>query len=179
MQKMDRKKLNHYKHLLEQHKERHQDILDDMENLSLGENDNNNTSDLSNYDNHPAEIASDLFDVEQQIGLKKLQASEIDLIERAKEKIKEGTYGICEDCCKEIDPARLELLPHARLCIDCAREQDEYILRLKGDKRKRRPAEEQVTHASNMNDTLKGEVLFDVLEYGSADSHQDRGGEID
>lgn len=179
MQIMDRKNLNHYKHLLDQHKERHLDILDDMENLALGENDNNNTSELSNYDNHPAEIASDLLDVEQQMGLKKLQTSEIELIERAKEKIEQGTYGICEGCGKDIDPARLELLPHARLCIHCARDQDEHILQLKGDKKKRRPAEEQVTHASNMNDTLKGEVFFDVMEYGSADSHQDRGGEID
>ena len=171
--------MQHFKHLLDQHKERHTDILDDMENLSLGENDNNNTTELSNYDNHPTEIASELFDVEQQMALKKLQASQVDQIERAKEKIKEGTYGICEGCGKDIDPARLELLPHARFCIDCAREQDEHILIMKGDKRKRRPPEEQVTSASNMNDTLKGEQLFDVMEYGSADSHQDRGGEID
>lgn len=171
--------MQHYKYLLDHHKERHMEILDDMENLTLGENDNNNTSELSNYDNHPAEIASDLFDIEQQMALKKLQEKEIEQIERAKEKIKQGTYGICEKCGKDIDPARLEVLPHARLCIDCARKEDEYIQILKGDKKKRRPPEEQVINASNMNDTLKGEVLFDVMQYGSADSHQDRGGEID
>lgn len=171
--------MQHYKYLLDHYKERHMEILDDMENLTLGENDNNNTSELSNYDNHPAEIASDLFDIEQQMALKKLQEKEIEQIERAKEKIKQGTYGICEECGKDIDPARLEVLPHARLCIDCARKEDEYIQILKGDKKKRRPPEEQVINASNMNDTLKGEVLFDVMQYGSADSHQDRGGEID
>lgn len=35
---MDKKSMNHYKHLLEHHRERHQDIIDDMETLSLGEN---------------------------------------------------------------------------------------------------------------------------------------------
>jgi len=59
------------------------------------------------------------------------------------------------------------------------KKQDEHILMLKNDKRKRRPSEEQVINAANMNDTLKGEQLFDVMEYGSADTHQDRGGEID
>ena len=171
--------MQHYKYLLDHHKERHADILDDMENLNLGENDSNDITELSNYDNHPAEIASELFDIGQQMALKKLQEKEIEEIERAKKKIEEGTYGICEGCGSSIDPKRLELLPHAKLCIDCAKKQDEHILMLKNDKRKRRPSEEQVINAANMNDTLKGKQLFDVMEYGSADTHQDRGGEID
>ncbi len=67
---MDKKSMNHYKHLLEHHRERHQDIIDDMETLSLGENEHHGSSELSSYDNHPAEIASELFDIEHQMGLK-------------------------------------------------------------------------------------------------------------
>lgn len=173
---MERDNLNHYKHLLDHHKERHMEILDDMENLSLGENDNNNTTELSNYDNHPAEIASELFDIEHQMALKKLQEHELEEIERAKQKIKDGTYGICESCHQPISPARLELIPQAKLCIECARKVDQQVIEEKEDKRKRRPPEEQVTHSFNLNDSVRGEDFQDLMEYGSADSHQDRSG---
>lgn len=45
---------------------------------------------------------------------------EIQLIELALGKIEDGSYGICENCGRDIAPARLEALPHAILCIDCA-----------------------------------------------------------
>ncbi|GAC51017.1 TraR/DksA family transcriptional regulator [Gordonia aichiensis] len=32
-----------------------------------------------------------------------------------------GEYGRCETCGRSIDPERLEVLPAARQCIDCAR----------------------------------------------------------
>jgi len=37
----------------------------------------------------------------------------------ALEKLKEGTYGICERCGKPIGVKRLEAMPHARLCVKC------------------------------------------------------------
>lgn len=37
----------------------------------------------------------------------------------ALEKIKKGTYGICENCNKNIDPERLKIYPEARHCIKC------------------------------------------------------------
>ncbi len=41
-------------------------------------------------------------------------------VEHALAKLDQGTYGICERCGKPINPARLEAMPAARLCIDCA-----------------------------------------------------------
>src|SRR5207253_2655471 len=41
-------------------------------------------------------------------------------VERALEKIADGTYGTCENCGKQIAGPRLEAMPAARLCIDCA-----------------------------------------------------------
>jgi len=37
-------------------------------------------------------------------------------------KIDKGTYGICENCNKKINEARLKALPTARLCLDCERQ---------------------------------------------------------
>ena len=133
---MDVRKNNHFRHLLKQHKENREDILDDMENLRLGENDNNESSELSSYDNHPAEIASELFDIEHQMALKKLHEHEISEIEKSLQKLEKGTYGICESCNRKIDSKRLELLPQAKLCIDCAKETDNFIADMKADKRR-------------------------------------------
>ena len=41
-------------------------------------------------------------------------------VERAIDKIDKGTYGLCESCGCQIDPVRLEAMPAARYCIDCA-----------------------------------------------------------
>jgi DnaK suppressor protein len=40
-------------------------------------------------------------------------------IDRALGKIDLGTYGVCEQCGKDIPPARLQALPYAALCVAC------------------------------------------------------------
>ncbi|MGK2933051.1 MAG: TraR/DksA family transcriptional regulator [Solirubrobacterales bacterium] len=42
-------------------------------------------------------------------------------IERALEKLDEGTYGTCDSCGEEIAAGRLKVSPASSLCIDCAR----------------------------------------------------------
>lgn len=42
----------------------------------------------------------------------------------ALQKMKEGTYGLCESCHKPIDKARLETYPETRLCLDCASQEE-------------------------------------------------------
>ena len=44
----------------------------------------------------------------------------LERVERALEKFESGTYGLCESCGKEIAEARLEAMPAAPFCIDCA-----------------------------------------------------------
>jgi DnaK suppressor protein len=44
----------------------------------------------------------------------------LDDVEHALAKLDDGTYGRCESCEKQINSARLEAMPAARLCIDCA-----------------------------------------------------------
>lgn len=36
-------------------------------------------------------------------------------------KIKKRTYGTCESCKKDIEPARLEAMPTASLCLSCSK----------------------------------------------------------
>ena len=41
-------------------------------------------------------------------------------VERALGKLEAGSYGTCESCGEPIAPARLEAMPAARYCINCA-----------------------------------------------------------
>ncbi len=42
-------------------------------------------------------------------------------IERALEKLGEGSYGTCDNCGGPIPPARLRVAPESTRCVDCAR----------------------------------------------------------
>jgi DnaK suppressor protein len=44
---------------------------------------------------------------------------QLDQIEGALRKMEKGTYGLCEQCLKPIQKARIKALPFARYCIDC------------------------------------------------------------
>lgn len=45
-------------------------------------------------------------------------------VEMAKQKILDGTYGLCEDCGSDISQGRLIARPTACLCIDCQEEKE-------------------------------------------------------
>ncbi|MGD2102972.1 MAG: TraR/DksA family transcriptional regulator [Acidimicrobiia bacterium] len=47
-------------------------------------------------------------------------ATSIAEIDRALEKLDAGTYGTCDTCGNQIPQARLQALPAAGLCVDCA-----------------------------------------------------------
>ncbi len=42
-------------------------------------------------------------------------------VERALEKLADGSYGECDSCGSQIATGRLEVAPESALCIDCAR----------------------------------------------------------
>ena len=42
-------------------------------------------------------------------------------VEKAIEKIDQGTYGVCEKCNIEISEDRIKAFPAARICIDCSK----------------------------------------------------------
>ena len=43
----------------------------------------------------------------------------LESIDNALQQARDGTYGICERCGEPIDPARLEVVPEATLCVRC------------------------------------------------------------
>lgn len=53
------------------------------------------------------------------IGLVDTLKGQLDGVDAALVRIAEGKYGICVNCGKEIDPARMEARPDSIYCVDC------------------------------------------------------------
>lgn len=53
------------------------------------------------------------------IGLVDTLKGQLDEVDTALVRIAEGKYGICVNCGKQIDPARMEARPESIYCIDC------------------------------------------------------------
>jgi DnaK suppressor protein len=69
-----------------------------------------------------ADAAFDAGTEEISSQLAEMESSELVQIERALQRIKQGSYGICEGCGCKIPMLRLNALPYTTLCIKCQRE---------------------------------------------------------
>jgi DnaK suppressor protein len=58
--------------------------------------------------------------------LAELESRELNQVEKALARLKQGTYGVCEGCAKKIPVARLNALPFSTTCIECQREMELY-----------------------------------------------------
>lgn len=148
-----------------------------IEETGLGDTMSASASELSMYDNHPADIADQLFERSKDLALRDNEHILLKKVEAALDKIKEGTYGECNHCGKSINIKRLEALPSATLCMECQEESDERDLAS-------RPLEEEVlappfhqnfldNDDSNSARFNGDDVLQGILKYGSSDSEQD------
>ncbi|ARD47413.1 molecular chaperone DnaK [Sporosarcina sp. P37] len=75
---------------------------------------------LSMYDNHPADMGTELYEREKDIALNTHAEGELEKVQKALQAIKDGTYGTCEVCGKEIQAERLEAIPYTTVCIEDA-----------------------------------------------------------
>jgi len=69
------------------------------------------------------EEATETLELEKRLALENRIRQELSGIEHALQKVGEGTYGLCDSCGQPIDPARLEALPQASLCMNCKAQQ--------------------------------------------------------
>lgn len=110
--------LKHYKSLLLEDKknlmEQQFEIKAEINKIS---SDQNSDAELSMYDNHPADQATQLYEEERDQALAAGQIRQLEQIELALHKINEGTYGYCVVCHKQIDYERLEAIPETSYCL--------------------------------------------------------------
>ncbi len=69
--------------------------------------------------NKKMEAASQITELEQRLGKTRQIKQQIVEVEHALDKVRNGTYGSCDDCGRPIDPERLKIMPQANLCLEC------------------------------------------------------------
>jgi DnaK suppressor protein len=65
------------------------------------------------------EVATQRSELELEFAKQRRIEAHIVEIERAKNKIQIGSYGLCDGCGLQIPIARLEAIPHTSLCLNC------------------------------------------------------------
>ena len=65
------------------------------------------------------EEANKTSELERRLALEKRIRDQVAEVEHALHKFEEGTYCLCDNYGQQIDPARLEALPQANLCLSC------------------------------------------------------------
>lgn len=65
------------------------------------------------------EEATESFEFEKRLALERQVRANLAEIEHALEKIKNGTYGLCDVCGQPIPPDRLDAVPFANVCLTC------------------------------------------------------------
>jgi DnaK suppressor protein len=71
-----------------------------------------------------AEQAVELENGETLVALDREVTAELREIERALRRVEDGSYGNCAGCGETVDVRRLQAVPYASLCIDCANKSD-------------------------------------------------------
>lgn len=181
---MDKQLQDKFKQQLNQEKDELETLINHMENQGQDVSIQDSISELSMYDNHPADVGSEMFERSKDLALRQDMEQQMDAVKDALDRIEDGTYGTCKSCGKEIPVERLEAIPSTTMCIECKKE-DEAL-----PDRHIRPIEEDVISppfGGFMHDTSElelgdseDEIMFDgedtwqaVARFGTSETPQD------
>ena len=88
----------------------------ELEEARMSESSSDRSPDPGN-----AEASSTKLEYAKELSLEQNTLDLLSKVQWALAQMDEGKYGICESCGKSIPLARLDALPYATLCVDCAR----------------------------------------------------------
>jgi YteA family regulatory protein len=98
--------------------------LINSDNFGLNASIRESTGELSNYDNHPADIATELFEKSKDLALNENTETNLREINDALSRIDSEHYGFCIHCSQPIPYERLQIIPETRYCITHSPEQE-------------------------------------------------------
>ncbi|MGD2170016.1 MAG: TraR/DksA family transcriptional regulator [Chlamydiota bacterium] len=79
------------------------------------------------YSQHQADEGTDDFEKNLNLQLSSQEERTIRYIDRALEKLEEGTYGICDVTEKPISKKRLEVIPYATMTVEAQQEMEKKL----------------------------------------------------
>jgi DnaK suppressor protein len=111
--------LDRFRKRLDEERERLIDVIQEIEaereEVRLSE-----TSSERSPDPNTAEGGSLAFELEKELSLAENAKDLLSKVDDAIERMDEGEYGDCAECGTPIPVARLDVLPYAKTCVDCA-----------------------------------------------------------
>lgn len=135
---------------------------------------------LSSYDNHPADLGTELFERSKDLALTDHAESELERINEALHALEEGSYGICRICSAPISYERLVANPTADTCTE--------HMETSGMRLDEGPLEEAVLGShinpekktdTEMNFYDREDAWQDVSRYGTSETPSDLYGDVD
>ena len=108
---MDEKKLEGYKKKL---LDERMDLLADLQRVTSGEKNKDMTGAMD-----PADLADASYSADYSLAWTEKINRRIREIDESLERIKDGTYGVCQQCGEDIPEGRLEVRPKAKYCAQC------------------------------------------------------------
>ena len=124
---------NKYKKILKKEKNDILSLVKEMQDNTLFGDTQKHTSqkyasgELSGYDNHLGDMATDLYMETLQNSLTDHERGKLYQVEKALGRLEEGTYGVCTACNKSIEEERLDIVPYTDYCSECAKQNDNLI----------------------------------------------------
>ncbi|WP_108672236.1 TraR/DksA C4-type zinc finger protein [Peribacillus acanthi] len=151
--------------------------IENTKHETMEEGEKDNVGELSSYDNHPADLGSELYEREKDMALGVHAESELSKIEQALLAMEKGSYGKCKECGKDIPFERLEIVPYSLYCVEHTPDQT-----TASD----RPGEEEILEAPHRDsfDRRKNPYIIDhedsfqeVARYGTSETPSDYTGD--
>jgi len=129
----------HFRSLLLKERQQYNDQINMIQETGLGNTSHGDQlQEDAHADNHPADLGTEMFEREKDLGLRSNAVRRLRDIDIALERMESGLYGTCIECGGPIGEERLEVFPSATTCIRCQ------TLREAPADQFHRPIEEQV-----------------------------------
>ena len=95
--------------------------VDQLTDEALHRNGAESSGNLSNTPLHMADVGTENYDQEFDLGLIENQQVTLDQVHEALTRVDAGTFGLCVECNQPIAKPRLQAIPYTPHCIECAR----------------------------------------------------------
>lgn len=117
MDRLTEKQTNELRLILLEEKVSLERRLQDSEHFGLSRDSlRQNTGELSTIDNHPADVATEMFERSKDIALTENAEHQLEQVNVALGNIENGTFGICKACGNPIDSERMTAIPTTEYC---------------------------------------------------------------
>lgn len=121
---MNKKDLKHFEQRLMEERNKLLEQLAHLEKDVFSQTPKDSSGDLSAYTFHMADLGTDAMEREKAFLFASSEGRLLYHINEALRRLYRNEYGNCESCGEPISKERLEVVPHARLCIKCKEKEE-------------------------------------------------------